>query len=1419
GLTKAGTNVLTLSGVNTYTGATTVSAGTLTDGAAGVIADTSAVTVASGATWNLANFNETVGSLAGAGSVTLGSATLTCGGDATSTTLSGVISGTGAVTKAGAGTMTLSGVNTYTGATTVSAGTLTNGAAGVIADTSAVTVASGATWNLANFNETVGSLAGAGSITLGSATLTCGGDATSTTLSGVISGTGAMTKAGAGTMTLSGVNTYTGVTTVSAGTLTNGAAGVIADTSAVTVASGAIWNLANFNETVGSLAGAGSITLGSATLTCGGDATSTTLSGVISGTGAVTKAGAGTMTLSGVNTYTGATTVSVGTVLVSGSTVAGSAVTVANGATLGGTGTVAGTVALAAGSTLAPGLGGTAIGTLTTGSVTCNATSTFSVDLDGTTPTNDRESTTGTVACAGTLTIATIANAALAKVYTIVSAGTVSGTFSGLVNGATFTQQGRSFQIAYTGTAVTLTDVARPTTRVWDGGGADNNWTTAANWDFDLAPSAGDDLQFAGATRTAPNNDFTAATSFASITFNSGASAFTVGGNAITLAGAVTNSGTALQTLNLAMSVAATRTVDAASGDLALGGVVSGVGGLTKAGTNVLTLTGASTYTGATTVSAGTLLVSGSTAAGSAVGVSSGATLGGTGTVAGTVALAAGSTLAPGLGGTAIGTLTTGSVTCNATSILSLDLNGTTPTNDQVTTSGTVACAGTLTIASIANAALAKVYTIVSAGTVSGTFSGLVNGAKFTQQGRTFQIAYTGTTVTLTDVARPTTRVWDGGGADNNWTTAANWDFDLAPIAGDDLQFAGATRTSPNNDFTAATSFASITFNSGASAFTVGGNAITLAGAVTNSGTALQTLNLALAVAGTRTVDAASGNLALGGVVSGVGGLTKASANVLTLSGVNTYTGATTVSAGTLLVSGSTVAGSAVSVSSGATLGGTGTVAGTVALAAGSTLAPGLGGTAIGTLTTGSVTCNASSTFAVDLDGTTPTNDRESTAGTVACAGTLTIASIANAVVGKVYTIVSAGTVSGTFSGLATNAVFTQAGRLFRIAYTATAVTLTDFAPVVTARQTLDADGNGRIDRIRLTFDLALNDDTSALTVTVAGYAVSGFATGAVANDNQLDVLLTESGAGDTGATPAVRITANTSLMHALGAGVVQVEGSATAATDSAAPVLLSTAWTDGGTGGVSAGDTVTLTFSESVTAAAMTVADLGLPVTSDTLSTTTIANQTGSSITMTLAGSPRLTPGGTYSAAATGAGKPSGVFVASGAHLLDAVGLAPTTGNAASARDLGPGTSTVAIAWATGSDPRTWALGTMTVGTIANSLASGVDLTVLDSGDCNVDLSIASAATAPSSWGPAASAGANAYLMKAGTSAAASGAPTNPASYALTLTTTAQALTSGLLSGATSAYALYFQAPTSISSGSATQQTIVISITAALAP
>ena len=167
-LVKLGGGTLTLSGASTYTGLTAVLGGTLQAGAINAFAASSAFTVASGATLDLASFNQTIGSLAGAGSVTLGSATLTTGNNDSSTTFAGTMSGVGGgLTKVGAGTLTLSGSSSYSGATAVNAGTLQAGAANAFASSSAFTVAGGATLDLAGFNQTIGSLAGAGSVTLG----------------------------------------------------------------------------------------------------------------------------------------------------------------------------------------------------------------------------------------------------------------------------------------------------------------------------------------------------------------------------------------------------------------------------------------------------------------------------------------------------------------------------------------------------------------------------------------------------------------------------------------------------------------------------------------------------------------------------------------------------------------------------------------------------------------------------------------------------------------------------------------------------------------------------------------------------------------------------------------------------------------------------------------------------------------------------------------------------------------------------------------------------------------------------------------------------------------------------------------------------------------------------------------------------
>jgi autotransporter-associated beta strand protein len=122
--------------------------------------------------------------------------------------------------KLGAGTLTLgSTLNNYGGKTVITEGTLRLGTSGVIPNGSALTVASGATFDLNNQTETIGSLAGAGTVALGTGTLIAGGNNTSTFFSGNITGTGIFEKTGTGTFTLGSDLSYDGTLRLSGGTL------------------------------------------------------------------------------------------------------------------------------------------------------------------------------------------------------------------------------------------------------------------------------------------------------------------------------------------------------------------------------------------------------------------------------------------------------------------------------------------------------------------------------------------------------------------------------------------------------------------------------------------------------------------------------------------------------------------------------------------------------------------------------------------------------------------------------------------------------------------------------------------------------------------------------------------------------------------------------------------------------------------------------------------------------------------------------------------------------------------------------------------------------------------------------------------------------------------------------------------------
>ncbi|HEX7262444.1 MAG TPA: autotransporter-associated beta strand repeat-containing protein, partial [Luteolibacter sp.] len=153
-------------------GVVNVSAGTLTLGSSDRLNNSAAVTVSGGALALGAN-NHTVGTVVLAGGSITGSGGTLLGSsyDMRSGSVSAKLGGAVALTKTTGGTVTLTGANTYTGATTISAGTLALGAGGSISDSSGVSLGTSGTFDVAaTGGYSVNNLSGSG-IVVGSLTV------------------------------------------------------------------------------------------------------------------------------------------------------------------------------------------------------------------------------------------------------------------------------------------------------------------------------------------------------------------------------------------------------------------------------------------------------------------------------------------------------------------------------------------------------------------------------------------------------------------------------------------------------------------------------------------------------------------------------------------------------------------------------------------------------------------------------------------------------------------------------------------------------------------------------------------------------------------------------------------------------------------------------------------------------------------------------------------------------------------------------------------------------------------------------------------------------------------------------------------------------------------------------------------------
>lgn len=564
---------------------------------------------------------------------------------------------------------------------------------------------------------------------------------------------------GAGsTLTLAGANTNTGLTTVTAGSLILANQNALQNSTVTTGGTGLVFDssVSSHAFTFGGLSGTTDLALtdnasNAVTLSIGNNGSTQTYSGVLSGSGGLTKVGAGTQTLSGANTYSGPTTVNAGTLITDFSIAGAPASNIINPSSalaLGGgmyterqltnvtpNGQTFNGLTVHAGSSVVNQVrGGGGVLLLTLGTVTreTGGTVAFSANGSGTSGIAATGSNTASGIIGGWATYlttnggATFTNSTDWATYSggkiiALAAGSYSNTAAttattnldltaNVTLNANVTVGSIRFNNAITTPTLTLNgtntvdsggilvtgNVSTNATRITggtltSGNGQDiiviqNNTNAggALTVDANLTGAVGLTKSGAGQLILSGNNDYTGATYL-----NGGVTTISSNLNlgSVTTGAAVNlNGGTLSASASVALDNGGSNqrnvtvgsnggTLDVAAGQtLTVSGTISGSGTLNKTGTGTLALSGPNTQIGTTNVTGGNLQVGvggvGQSGPGAVNVNGSGAVLSGTGAVQGSLTITSG-TIRPGdNGGTGLGTLTTGDLTLNPTSAM-----------------------------------------------------------------------------------------------------------------------------------------------------------------------------------------------------------------------------------------------------------------------------------------------------------------------------------------------------------------------------------------------------------------------------------------------------------------------------------------------------------------------------------------------------------------------------------------------------------------------------------------------------------------------------------------------------------------------------------------------------------------------------